>query len=1674
MKKIIACFLALALLVGAILFNLPSPASVVTPVQAVAAPVPREGFTLEPTLQGISGVDTGSAFVLTSPYNNADMPLITIDGQPDPTVERTGSNTFLVTPAATLSSNSLYLFRLDRGALADITWAFQTTIRFEVASNLPGNQSVNVPVDTGIEITFTASDHTGIEDYFSIYPHVDGRFITRGATSIFMPRNPLAHQQLYTVTLRSGVGLPGTNEIIGEDHVFSFETAPESDDLRNQWVESIRFLNRYIELPSFEPPQVNFRLSYDSRNASRPVVNIGVYRIDSREQAIQAVRQLTNVPWWTQFAWQRSLVDTSRLTRLMSFDITEQQGDDNWVEVLELPDTLPQGFYVINAAIGDFQDQVLVQITDLAVQVVADADQALLWVNDMTTGQPAANAQVHDRLYHSIHTTDESGVALMGRSLNHEDNITITAADGKEISLLLLRGRSGGRSWWGGPSEDEGYWTVLQLDRTLFQRSDTLNFWGFVESRSGDANISHLTATITRRGWGWHMETRDILHRQTIPVLNSTYSGQIQLPHLDPGSYSLTISYGDAIVGSMFFNVEDFVKPPYQMLVSSDRRAIFAGEEITFTARAEFFEGTPVSELPIDYEFWGWGLTHIPDGRAVTGTDGEFSITVTPEVNREYLQGRVGLDFSVWATLPEVGLTHRRANVNVFINDIHVNANASRSGADATLTVDVNNITLDRINDGTSTHWGDFLCDPVEGQVLDVEIFRVYWVQERIGEFYCFIERRVIPRYRHEPREERIDSFQLTTDANGEANREFTVPNRQYESYHAKVTTTDGNGRRIEHQMFIGRDWSEFLWRANDNTLFLYNPRDRGEAYDIGDEVELTVKRGTEPVTRGSFLFVAMQGGILHYQVGPQNPFTFTFAEEHVPNVTVYAFHFNGHTYHTGWDMEQHLRFNSEARALQISVNADQEAYRPGDMSTLNITVTDMDGNPRAANINISIVDEALFALRDYNVNTLNALYRNVSDGLRFSAATHRTFASDGIIDETHAMWGAGAMVEMEMAEEAAYDMAADIEPAPAATPGGAPDGDDTHLREIFEDTAIFASQRTNASGNAELSFRLPDNITSWRVTISAITDDFYAGNIVENIIVTNPMFIHYTLASTFLVGDIPTIGVNAYGTSLTGGETINFEVWCDTNPDIVRHVPGTAFGRVNIPLWEMTEEGTNSLIIRAVVEGNPSLSDAVRHEYRVIPTHRQVDTTVFYDEVTADTVFGIGQQGLTNITFTDQGRGQFLWDILGMRHISRTRLEGLTARLEADRLLATHFPDIELWDCGTTFNPRDFQQSDGGLAILPYAESDLATTVMLMPFLLEHINTNALRDYLYNIFEGGSADNKMMALYGLAMLHEPVLLELQSYALVQDLPVRDVAFLALGFAALGETVVAANMYTERILPNIQRAEPWYRVNTNLGRDSILEATSTVALLAATLNMPQMLGLHQYASRLRTSDLHIAIERLSFIVHEIENHTATPASITYRMFGEEFTRDLSRGRSFTLRIPTQNMNEFELTSVTGAVGAVSIQRVPLEEVDIIDNDITVSRTFLRAGGQEVTDAFEQDELIRVQITIDYSRKSIHGSYLVTDFLPAGLAFVSGSARFRSPRTGNDHWVHVTTDGQRVTFYDFNSRFDGVRVYYYYARVISPGTFTAEGTLVQNLGARTYMTLGEDDTITVRG
>ncbi|MEA2520302.1 MAG: alpha-2-macroglobulin, partial [Chloroflexota bacterium] len=136
----------------------------------------------------------------------------------------------LITPAKPLLPGNVYRFTLSgsAGELLD-TWAFQARQPLRVVQTIPQNQTADVPVDTGIEITFDQDGVTDATSHVSITPATKGRFEQHGRTLAFVPDRPLALATIYRVTVTSGVTVASTGEATTVDTRIQFETAGQTD-----------------------------------------------------------------------------------------------------------------------------------------------------------------------------------------------------------------------------------------------------------------------------------------------------------------------------------------------------------------------------------------------------------------------------------------------------------------------------------------------------------------------------------------------------------------------------------------------------------------------------------------------------------------------------------------------------------------------------------------------------------------------------------------------------------------------------------------------------------------------------------------------------------------------------------------------------------------------------------------------------------------------------------------------------------------------------------------------------------------------------------------------------------------------------------------------------------------------------------------------------------------------------------------------------------------------------------------------------------------------------------------------------------------------------------------------------------------------------------------------------
>ena len=265
-------------------------------------------------------------------------------------------------------------------------------------------------------------------------------------------------------------------------------------------------------------------------------------------------------------------------------------------------------------------------------------------------------------------------------------------------------------------------------------------------------------------------------------------------------------------------------------------------------------------------------------------------------------------------------------------------------------------------------------------------------------------------------------------------------------------------------------------------------------------------------------------------------------------------------------------------RRLEVKVQPDQERYQPGQRMKVNVEVRDHQGKPVSADLSVGVVDEAIYALSA-------ELH---PDPVRFFHPTRR-----------HAVLRAGST------DWSFYDLLRRQRPVWSLkqTKRGEFKSDDADkVRQNFKDTAHWAPMiAVGSDGKASTELTLPDNLTAWRATATAITSDTKIGVGKASRPSNKPLQVSLTLPRTLSLGDearVIALVRNLSGQPLSGKlrlEVTNGRVV--GSPEATYTLDNQGEYRFALPL---ATDKTGNLTVTARVEGG-SLKDAERRSIPVL-----------------------------------------------------------------------------------------------------------------------------------------------------------------------------------------------------------------------------------------------------------------------------------------------------------------------------------------------------------------------------------------------------------------------------------------------------------------------------------------
>ncbi|MFH1522234.1 MAG: polymorphic toxin-type HINT domain-containing protein [Patescibacteria group bacterium] len=1736
-----------------------------------------DNFEFQPMSKDSLGVGADAIYVLKS-KEPVDTKLIKENLKVEPDLDydiKEISNTeWQIKPEKPIEANTVVKIALATSFVdedgnqqeRDYSWAYQVKDSFKVLHSIPRDTGVNVPLNTGIEITFSHDNFSDFEKFFEISPKVDGKFEKHGRTMVFVPNNNLHEKTLYTVKIKSGLPLLASDEILKEDHSFVFETKQINTMYSsNKWFNVYQY---FYEVSASEIPLIQV----SARNISN--VDVSVYMFSGWQNYLKSLQERDDLPWWS-YSKEDFLEDTSALKYVSNFSQTIKT--NNNAQYIEFPEKLPSGFYLIEFNTSERKRQAWLQVNDLAAYLNITKTDTIIWLNNLATKNPVSNAEIEIIGADYKYNTDNQGIA----KFKTPQELTEESNDKKQTKRYYIKIDSNGGSLilpasrislsytnWSGVNKADDYWQYLYTDRPRYQTTDTIKYWGMLKERNNKKIDEKITLTLFKEGYVdyYYRPVRIIEQTLSLSDLN-IFSGEMKLNNLRPDYYTLELKIGENVIKRKYITIKPYTKPAYQLSLIPDKKFAFADDTINFKASASFFEGTPVPNLKLIYKD--------PNGEKEVTTNEKGEVDLAYSKKYYNCTDPYGCwpeypSFSIRPKDSELADITAEAYVRFYGPDVYLQSktNYPEEGIGeiemTTKFIDLNSIA--------DNYWQQGLGEKIAPAIkIEGEAIKYIYTKIETGTYYDFINKKSYKQYRYDSREEKVDGFSVTTNDQGKYIYRFNIEPET--SYRIKLKIYDRQGRyEISNSYLYYYNGISFNRYSGWNYSYYHFELGENSSFSVGDGVEAKFLLNDEPMPAGEnkYLFLQLQNGLQEYSIASDYKYNFLFESRDIPNVNLVGVYFNGLSYittETGY-YGQAVIFDKSDRKLDINIKTDKELYKPGEEVEINLSVNDLNGRPAQAEVNLNLIDEAFYAVVSDVANPIETIYSRVGPGSLYSKKSHYSLVSAKDVAEMGGCFAEGTTVLMadgsrkpiekikkgdkvktlsdpvrrepvvgEVTEVWRHVVAEyliinnelkvtpvhqiysnnhftdagelrigdwmlndknekvfiksieihhDIIPVynlridPQHTyfaggfyvhneeKGGGP-------REYFTDAALFKSVRTDTAGKAKVKFTLPDNITSWRVTAQAISQDIFVGVNIAKIPVSLPVFEEITISKEYLLEDKPTARVRAFGTALNSSDQATFMVKAPSlGMSQSSPVKALAFQPAYFDLPSL-KTGSHDIIYELETAKG---EDAVKLPINVVKSRLEAQFAKDERLTTETTIKPENNEPLV-IVLSDLGRNQLYSPLQSLSWSWGDRVDQKISRKQSRELLEKYYGEEII---GPKFNAFDYQVPNGGITLLPYSSEELELSARIAALGAQDFDQESLAQYLFNKLEEKTSNKEevSLALFGLASLGKPVLPRIELWLKRDDLSPKEKIYLAQAIFDLGAHEWARSIYYEIMEKYAEEKKPHIIVRIGDNPDDTFQVTALMAVLAASLHAQEREGLWNYLisdqvlwGENKNSETLFNIEKINYIEHILPNLKPSPALVTYELFGQAKEVKLTGNNIHSFMLESEDVDKLKFTSITGDVGVSTRYTRPINLMDTNkDADIKIRREYY--VNNKKTTNFKESDTIEVRLYPEFGNEALSGTYQITDVLPSGLIPIT-KLYVRDMKYECNYWYPYNSDDLTVKYRinkNWKTSYCGGNYIKYYARVKNRGEYKAEPTIMQSFLNPEYINYSQAEFITI--
>lgn len=796
-----------------------------------------------------------------------------------------------------------------------------------------------------------------------------------------------------------------------------------------------------------------------------------------------------------------------------------------------------------------------VQVTNLGLTVKCSPETNFVFVSELKTAKPVAEAAVELR--------DDSGKILWQGKTNKDGFVTtpgwavlklenpenryygysnpriwFIASRGNDDVMVASNWGTGIQPWsfdinYESRQTYPKYAMHVYTDRGLYQAGETVHIKGLYRQHKSNKWILSDNKEVSLQIKNSRGE--EVLNTN-LPISSfGSFTTDFEIsPEAVTGFYSITITDPNKpaeqsdrtnyLSGSGHFQVEAFRPAKFESTARLSQESYIYGEKAEGTLRGWYLFGAPMKKAPVEWRARLWTTTYEPEGapgysfspQRHWSAYGEYNSSVLLASNQGQLndKGELKVQFPIEAkalagpmslqlegtvTDEDRQALSGRATAVVHPGDFYVGLKLSSSFIEKSkpLTVSVITVTPD----------GKRIPD----QKVQIKIVRREWHSIRKAGVRGRVE------WVTETKDEVKKTFDLKST---NETVDFTYEPDRSGFYLVQAEAKDRKGRAVRadrHFYATGRDYVAWA-RNDDDRIELISDQTK---YKPGETAKIMVK---SPFEKALAVVTLEREGIIHQFttniVGSADVISLPLENRFVPNVYVSVILLQGRTKNNeftdkGEDVGKpafkigylNIPVDPGIRRLKVTAKPSSKTYKPGQSATVEILVVDHKGKPVTAEFSISVADRGILDLIAYKTpDSFNSFYGQ------------RALSVETVESRQHVV---GQRNYGEKGENRG---------------GGGADGllADMELRRKFRGSAYWkAAVVTDANGKASVQFPLPDNLTTFKVMVTAQTKDALFGAGDAEFTIKKPLMLQPSLPRFARLGDKFSAGVVVH--NLTG-----------------------------------------------------------------------------------------------------------------------------------------------------------------------------------------------------------------------------------------------------------------------------------------------------------------------------------------------------------------------------------------------------------------------------------------------------------------------------------------------------------------------------------------------------------